>query len=384
MFFLFDRVLRQGSGEAHLNILIIGMYPLDSDSVLSGTERVVYNLTQSLSAIPGVSVTVLNPYRFRHFSRRHSLFRHENPRVYQITYAALPYFFRRHPEFQLVNIHGVSLFGFLGLCAGLTRPSIKTIYTAHGLIPLENTLGYNYTKTTEFFEKQLVRRSSFITTVSRQTKKALMQTYGITGKKITVIHNGVNLHDFAPVREMKSGSRETVLLFVGSILPIKGLDFLLAAVSQVQNPPVVLKIVGKKTPYMDILRQKYAHLFQTRRVIFCGSKKQDELRRAYSESDVFLLTSEYDQYPQAVLEAFAMKKPVIISDRVGVKAIMTDGREGFVVPFGNEALLAEKIRSLAENRSLRVKMGKNSRQTAERNSWTTIAGRYLQFFSSIR
>jgi glycosyltransferase involved in cell wall biosynthesis len=367
-----------------LNILIIGMYPADPNSVFSGTERVVYNLSHALSIIPGVSVSLLKPYRFRHFSKKSSLLQSENFRVYQIAYATLPDFFRKHPEYQVVNIHGVSLFGFLCLCASLTRPSMKSIYTAHGLIPLENTLGYDYPKSTEFFEKQLVQRSSFVTTVSHQTQNALMRTYGITDKKITVIPNGVDLRDFTPRHVMKHGNRKIILLFVGSILPIKGLDFLLNAVRLVENPSIVLKIIGKETPYLSTLQQKHEHLFRTGRVIFCGPKKQDELRLAYSESDVFLLTSEYDQYGQTVLEAFAMEKPAIISDRVGIKAIMTEGREGFIVPFGNDALLADRIRRLADNSSLRIRMGENARHTAERNSWASIAGRYLQFFSTIR
>jgi hypothetical protein len=77
-----------------LNILIIGMYPADPNSVFSGTERVVYNLSHALSIIPGVSVSLLKPYRFRHFSKKSSLLQSENFRVYQIAYATLPDFFR--------------------------------------------------------------------------------------------------------------------------------------------------------------------------------------------------------------------------------------------------------------------------------------------------
>jgi len=78
-----------------------------------------------------------------------------------------------------------------------------------------------------------------------------------------------------------------------------------------------------------------------------------------------------------------MGLPVIISDRVGVRAVLQEGREGFIVPYGDVEALADKIGLLISDPILRLGLGKNARSKAEKNSWSRIASSYLEYFTRI-
>jgi len=350
-----------------------------------GTMRVVVNLAQSLSALEHTETMLFTPQRFRHSFHGTERIQHGNLKIYRIPYTSLVRAFRLKKEYHVVNIHGISFFNYMMGSRWFRPESVKTIYTVHGVIPLEKKYGYRYSPIKQWMEKRLVCRSDLITTVSEETKRLIIDTYHILPEKISVIGNGVDTRIFHPAATVAKARKEgiTRILFVGSIVPIKGLDFLLASIDSVKNLPIVLHLVGNKTPYLDHLSKKYSSLFQGQKVVYAGPVEQEKLMQYYSESDFLVLTSEYDQYPQAVLEAFAMGKPAIVSDRVGVKIIIEDGKDGFVVPFGDVEMLTEKIKLLAGNHGLCMKMGEYARRKAEKNSWMMIAKKYSALFHKI-
>lgn len=367
-----------------LRILISGMYPQENMGIFSGTMRVVANLSQALSDLENTDVTLLTPFRFREIFKIHKKIKKGNLTILRFHYLYIIKIMKSLKKFDVINVHSVSLYNLL-IAYPFYQRHAKVVYTAHGLIPLEKKFGYRYSRLKQWIEKQLVNKSDFIATVSEQTKKLIMDTYFVPDDKITVINNGVDINTFHPVKgsQYKTVNKIVQILFVGTIVPIKGLEFLFNSLNQLNHLKFVLKMVGRKTPYLSELINSYTTLFVGKKVQYIGPMDQEKLIQCYSETDFVVLTSQYDQYPQVVLEAFAMHKPVIISDRVGAKSLITGEKEGFIIPYGDIDLLAAKMKILAENKKMRLKMGENARLKAEKNTWSDIAKQYSDYFSII-
>ena len=78
-----------------------------------------------------------------------------------------------------------------------------------------------------------------------------------------------------------------------------------------------------------------------------------------------------------VPEAMACGLPVIVSDMVGAKQLVEEGRNGFIVPVGNVAALAARMRWLVQNRAMAGQMSLAARSSAEEASWASYRRRFL-------
>jgi spore coat protein SA len=174
----------------------------------------------------------------------------------------------------------------------------------------------------------------------------------------------VNTEDFTPSNSTGAGS-SVRLLFAGDLLPVKGLDFLFKALMLAGEAPVELWIAGRSTPYFESLRAGFAALFESGRVRMLGRLNHDALKKTYSNADMVVLPSSYDQCPQVMLEAMAMGKPVIVSDRIGSRHMVLRGGGGFVVEYGNAEGLMRTIMRMADDPALRRQCGEKARTTAQ-------------------
>jgi glycosyltransferase involved in cell wall biosynthesis len=124
---------------------------------------------------------------------------------------------------------------------------------------------------------------------------------------------------------------KTRLLFVGRLVPEKGLDMLIKAFDTLKNkyPDLQLYIVGDGPEKRKInkLVQKYGH---DDSVFLEGRKEGDQLLQYYLNSDIFVLPSRYEPFGAVVNEALLAGLPVICSDRVGAKCLIKEGNTGNV------------------------------------------------------
>jgi glycosyltransferase involved in cell wall biosynthesis len=366
-----------------VNIGIVGLFPADANTVFSGPMRVVTELSLALSRFDRVDVTLVRATRFRNLFQPVVRSEKDGMKIDTVSYPHLLPYLKSRTEIDILNVHGVSFFNWMAVSGTRQSRPVQSVWTAHGFIPLERRFGFGHSAFKGLLEKSLARKSRHITTVSTQTRKLLTDAFSVPAERIEVIGNGVDTIYFHPLGRGPSPDPSVHILFVGSILPIKGIAFLLHALNRLKHLPLTLHLIGQATPYLETLKSMFQGLFTEGRVLFEGPKQQEELRKAYAQADIFVLTSEYDQYPQVVLEACAMGLPVIISDRVGVRAVLQEGREGFIVPYGDVEALADKIGLLISDPILRLGLGKNARSKAEKNSWSRIASSYLEYFTRI-
>jgi glycosyltransferase involved in cell wall biosynthesis len=185
------------------------------------------------------------------------------------------------------------------------------------------------------------------------------------------INLGIDIEKFYPI-EKKNDKKTVEFLFVGRIVPIKNLSFLINSFKKAlqKNNNIILKIVGDGDDLQNI--KKLAS--EIKNIKFLGRKSGDELVKIYQESDVFCITSKYDNFPNVVFEAMACGLPVIGTKVGGIPMQVDDGITGILVELNNEKELINAILKLANDKSLREKMGKLARKKIEKEfSWDKSA-----------
>lgn len=361
-----------------MKICILGHYP--KSDVFGGVARVVYNLSHELSK-GRCELVLIKKKRYKDFLRKDMYEKDKNLIVFNTSHLGLVLNLIKD-KYNIINIHSMSSYFIIPLVLKKLRIiDSKIIFVSHGLVPIEKeNQRYEYPYRYFLYQKICLYWSDHIISVSNHLRSAIIEKYKIKEDKISVIHNGVEEKFFAKT-EGSFLAISQYILFIGEITKIKGLDFLLSAVQKLDE--YCLIIIGKETAYIKELKEKYYTLFDSGKVIYMGEVNSQALSLAYSNAKFLVLPSIYDPYPMVVLEAMAAGKPVIISENVGSKEIIENGKEGFVVPFDDIDSLVNALKNLLNDENAVKKMGQLARQKALKNTWSVKTKEYLEIFEHI-
>jgi phosphatidylinositol alpha-1,6-mannosyltransferase len=172
------------------------------------------------------------------------------------------------------------------------------------------------------------------------------------------------------------------VLFVGRLIPRKGLAFLIEAAKRIvkENPDTAFIIVGNG-PLKNKLTSQLERANLSRNFIFLGDIKDSTLPTLYNCADVFALPSIQEGQGIALLEAQSSTKPVVAFKVGGVKEAVLNGDSGLLVERGSSDGLAEAILKLLSNPTLREKMGAMGRKFVLQNfTWDLCAERMLRIY----
>lgn len=168
---------------------------------------------------------------------------------------------------------------------------------------------------------------------------------GAARAKVRTVPYGVDLARFQPqgVPDKSSFS----VLFVGRVTLQKGFPYLLEAFKKLQRSNKILRVVGPSEPeFISELRRRG---LVPGNVEFIGPVPQPQLQRYFSMSDVLVLPSVQEGLAMVMAQAMACGCPVIASENTGAQNLFDDGREGFIVPIRDAAVLAERLQQLADD-----------------------------------
>jgi rhamnosyl/mannosyltransferase len=161
-----------------------------------------------------------------------------------------------------------------------------------------------------------------------------------------------------------------LLLFVGRLVPYKGLRILLQTFHQIlkQNPTVHLAIVGTG-PLQSPLQEISQQLGISDSVHFLGILPRRRLRDAYSACDIFVLPSKSrsEAFGIVQLEAMAQQKPVVATNVGGVPYVVQNEITGLIVPPRDKQALGKALRRLIDNQPLRERLGRAGRKRVIEN-----------------
>jgi glycosyltransferase involved in cell wall biosynthesis len=202
------------------------------------------------------------------------------------------------------------------------------------------------------------------------------------------VPNGVDIEKFKPmdtkaVRQKFGLGNETCVLFVGSLIPRKGLPFLVEAAKKVAKNKADTKflIVGDG-PLRNQLSDSIKSANLSGNFKFLGNLKDDELPAVYNCADVFVLPSIQEGQGIVLLEAQASGKPVVAFNIGGVNETVQNKETGFLVNRGNVDELADALLKLLTDKALREKMGSNGhRFVSENYTWDICAQKMLKIYN---
>jgi glycosyltransferase involved in cell wall biosynthesis len=186
-------------------------------------------------------------------------------------------------------------------------------------------------------------------------------------KNIKVIPLGVDVDRFSPgIDKDYSNNPSLNFIFIGSATAKKGFDDILDCMDKLlgEGLSFKLRVVGVIDQSLLTKRKQLRD-----NIVEFGMVSHRELPSILRDSDCLLLPSYFDSFGMVVAEAMACGIPVIVSDMVGAKQLVEEGRNGFVVPVGRRDALADKMRWCILNREPLKVMSAAGRATAERVSW---------------
>lgn len=220
----------------------------------------------------------------------------------------------------------------------------------------------------------------------------VVSLYDAPAHKVEVIPAGVNLDMFSPVerdyarRELDIGE-ENVILYVGRIEPLKGIDILLRAVPLLECAGDLRVLVVGGNPSgdteMERLKRISRELGIQDSVTFTGPVPQDQLPAYYSAADVYVLPSHAESFGLAALEAMACGTPVVVSRVGGLKTFVDNAKTGYLVPWRCPEAFAQRLDMLLANPDLREAMGRAGRDKALSMGWDRVADRMLGYYAGL-
>jgi len=252
-------------------------------------------------------------------------------------------------------------------------------------------------------ERVVIKAVDKIIAATQAEYAQLLWLYQADVNKIMVIPPGVDVGRFYPIPSDEAKEYigvppcGRVLLFVGRIEPLKGLDVLIEAISIMRQKdvlkenPFCLTIIGGEAEdstdddniemsRIKELSEKYGLMDL---VTFLGKKSQDSLPYYYSAAEAVVVPSQYESFGMVALEAMACGTPVVASQIGGLPYIVQDGITGFTVPVDDPQELASRLISLIQDPALRDRMGKQAVQVAQDYAWDKIASKLLVVYEDM-
>ncbi len=214
--------------------------------------------------------------------------------------------------------------------------------------------------------------------------------------RVRVIPCGVDVELVRP--RPRAGARarlgldaEHVLLFVGRLTPIKGLETLLRALAVLRSDGlaaarVALLVVGGTKGDSDDgahLRRLAQDLGVSAWVDFRGPQPQEALTDYYAAADLCVMPSRYESFGMVALEAMASGLPVIASRAGGLAVTVQDGATGRLVPEGDVTLLARAVGGLLADGAGRRALGARAVEWARRFAWPSVARSLAELYAEL-
>lgn len=247
-------------------------------------------------------------------------------------------------------------------------------------------------------EKRLLSLADGIIAANPDERADLIWRMGVATEKVCTIPPGVDLDLFRPEPREAARARigiapeERIVLFVGRIDPIKGIDTLVDAAAillagETLSPAPTFLIVGGDLddagepvgPLADIARAVAARGISGRfRLV--GSQPQDQLPAFYAAADVVAVPSRYESFGLVAVEALACGVPVVASRAGGLRFTIDEGVSGLLVKPQSPSALAGGIARILGDDALRSAMASAARPSVERYAWTNIARQVMHVY----
>ena len=244
-------------------------------------------------------------------------------------------------------------------------------------------------------ESQVLNASDVLVASTVEERDQLKGLYGIAQDRIKTIYPGVDHDLFVPsggtARRDLGLENSAVLLFVGRIQPLKGVELAIRAVDQLVSAldrDIQLLVVGGASgpegdTEVDRLRRITNELGLEDHVRFLGPRKRADLPRLYRSADAVVVCSHSESFGFAALEAHACGTPVVATAVGGLAHVVADGRSGFLVDTRDPAEFAARLKTLLSDHDLRRSFASEAIKSSTRFAWDATADSMLELYECL-
>ncbi len=256
---------------------------------------------------------------------------------------------------------------------------IPVIYTCHSLVALEDGLNDKNKIRAMRLQEQMLRIADRIVVPSHAESITLQHVYPFYCNKVVVIPHGVTK------QSNTSRGPQNHLLFVGRIIPIKGVDHLLRAIAILikKYPTVKLDIIGTGSiGYVRHLKQIARRLGVASRVRWLGYRKQTQIQKMYSSHGALIMPSLQESFGLVALESLASGIP-LVATRAGGLSDFVSNKVAQIIPAPKSPYIAAAIEQMWNNQERTNERVSTGRKLANQYQWPQIATRYQIVFQQI-
>lgn len=225
-----------------------------------------------------------------------------------------------------------------------------------------------------------------VVAISERVRRQLKEHYNVPDERIVTIPNGINLARFTPAnaisraevrREFGLAKDVPLVLFVGNQFRLKGLEFAIRSLAEMNTEAVLLVVGGdKQAPFKRLAEE----LGLGERVIFAGARS--DLPRIYPAADALVLPTLYETFALVCLEAMASGLPVLACPVGGIEDYLVHDVNGFHIN-RDAADIAARLDLLLSDPSLSARIRERGLATAQNYAWEKIAAQYLNMFDEL-
>ena len=253
-------------------------------------------------------------------------------------------------------------------------------------------------------ERRAVQESAVVVAASEIEAGELEQLYAADRSKIRIIPCGVDPDVFHPIRQADARRAlgrdecERLVLFVGRIEQIKGIDVLLRAVGILfraypeLRDDICLLVVGgaldaddseaETEKIQELRRLVHEHRLEDT-VDFVGSQDQPRLALFYNAADVTAVPSLTESFGLVALESMACGTPVVGTRVGGLQTVIENDVSGLLVPAGDDAALAEAMARVLLDHALRLRLAASARERAKAYSWHRVGDEVAALYADL-
>ncbi len=261
-------------------------------------------------------------------------------------------------------------------------PHVVTFHTL-ALIKMQSRAGESEPEERELVERDAMLTADRIVAFSGHERDAMARLYGADPSKVMLAPCGVDLTKFRPLDQKEARKRlglngEKVVLYVGRVEPLKGLDLLVETAAQMEagDQNVRMMVVGgggPGEPETDRVRRLAEERQVDGLIDFVGRVDHDELPLYYNAADVCVVPSYYESFGLVALESMACGTPVVATRVGGLPTIVHHGHTGYLKSWRCPEAFANSVEMIFSSSGLQESMGAAARRRAEMMGWGNVA-----------
>ncbi len=242
-------------------------------------------------------------------------------------------------------------------------------------------------------ESDVIACSDIITANSVVELHELVRHYGADPRRIEIVPPGVDHAFFSPgsrrgARQALGLGDEPVLLFVGRIQPLKGVDVAVEALSRLRDPRARMLIVGGSSGtegdnHAAEVRDLITDRGLDHRITMVPPQPHHVLSTYYRAADVTIVPSRSESFGLVALESAACGTPVVASDVGGLRTLVDHGRTGLRVPGRDPDDFAEAVERIIGDPTFAERLSERAAEAATAYTWTSMAARLRRVYADL-